>query len=94
MDTFYSLDKHYITSQGSFWAGMFVILGVCAVTFHTAAAWGLGHVGERLACWLRHSCFEAMMRRNIGYFEMPENSLGALMSRLQTETQQIHKISG
>lgn len=34
------------------------------------------------------------MRRNIGWFEAPENSLGSLCSRLETETQQIHKISG
>lgn len=94
MNVFYSTDKDYIIERGSFWAGMFVVLGVCAVTFYTTAFWGLGNVSERLACWLRKSCFEAMIRRPIGYFDMPENNLGALTSRLETETQQIHKISG
>eukprot|EP00624_Nannochloropsis_granulata_P003403 evm.model.NODE_27191_length_32237_cov_31.285324.8 len=94
MNVFYSTDKNYIIERGSFWAGMFVLLGVSAVTFYTTAFWGLGNVSERLACWLRKSCFEAMIRRNIGWFDMPENNLGALSSRLETETQQIHKISG
>jgi hypothetical protein len=62
MDTFYSPDKNYILSRGSFWSGMFVILGVSAITFYTLAFWGLGHVSERLSCWLRKSCFEAMVR--------------------------------
>ncbi len=94
MNVFYSTDKNYIIERGSFWAGMFVLLGVSAVTFYTTAFWGLGNVSERLVCWLRKSCFEAMIRRNIGWFDMPENNLGALSSRLETETQQIHKISG
>lgn len=94
MNTFYSLDKKEIISKGEFWSGCFVGLGLGAITFYTIAFWGLGHVSERLACWLRQSCFTAMMRRHIGWFEMPENSLGALTARLETETQQIHKISG
>lgn len=94
MNTFYSNDKEYILTKGSFWSGMFVILAVCAVTFHTLAFWGLGNVAERLACWLRKSCFEAMIRRAPGWFDLPENNIGALTARLETETQQIHKISG
>lgn len=94
MDTFYATDAETITTKGSFWSSMFVVLGSCAIIFYTLAFWGLGHVAERLACWLRLSCFEAMLRRNIGWFEMPENSLGALTARLETETQRIHKISG
>lgn len=62
MNTFYSTDKEYLLERGSFWSGMFVVLGVCAVTFYTTAFWGLGNVSERLACWLRKSCFEAMLR--------------------------------
>lgn len=72
MDTFYSPDAGYIREKGAFWAGMFVVLGTCAITFYTLAFWGLGHVAERLACWLRLSCFEAMLRRHIGWFELPE----------------------
>jgi len=62
MNVFYSTDKDYVIERGSFWAGMFVVLGVCAITFYTPAFWGLGNVSERLACWLRKSCFEAMLR--------------------------------
>ena len=94
MNTFYSTDKDYIIERGSFWAGMFVVLGACAIFFYTLAFWGLGNVAERLACWLRKSCFEAMLRRDVGWFDLPENNLGALTARLETETQQIHKISG
>jgi ATP-binding cassette, subfamily B (MDR/TAP), member 1 len=35
-----------------------------------------------------------MMRRNIGWFDMPKNNLGSLTTRLELETQQIHKLTG
>jgi ATP-binding cassette subfamily B (MDR/TAP) protein 1 len=62
MSVFYSTDRDYILERGSFWAGMFVVLGSAAILFYTLAFWGLGNVAERLAAWLRKGCFEAMLR--------------------------------
>ena len=70
------------------------MLGCASITFYTFAFYGLGNVAERLARWLRENCFQALLRRNIGYFDMPVNNVGALTTRLETETQQIHKITG
>ena len=35
-----------------------------------------------------------MMRRDVGWFDLPENNLGSLTSRLETETQMIHSLTG
>jgi hypothetical protein len=43
------------------------LLGVASVTFYTLSFWGLGHVAEHLTRWLRGQCFQAMLRRDIGW---------------------------
>lgn len=73
---------------------MFVLLGGCAITFYMFVFYGLGVVSERLARQLREECFEAMMRRNIAWFDREENNLGSLAVRLESDTTQIHKLSG
>ncbi|EKU20418.1 hypothetical protein NGA_0545900 [Nannochloropsis gaditana CCMP526] len=47
MSVFYSTDRDYILERGSFWAGMFVVLGSAAILFYTLAFWGLGNTQNR-----------------------------------------------
>lgn len=63
----YSFDPAYVRTKGEFWSGMFVLLGVGSITFYTLSFWGLGNVAERLTFWLRQQCYEAIMRRNVGW---------------------------
>lgn len=48
MNTFYSTDKEYIVERGSFWAGMFVVLGSCAILF---ILWPFGVWAMWLSVW-------------------------------------------
>jgi len=34
------------------------------------------------------------MRRDVGWFDLPENNVGSLTTRLETETQMIHSLTG
>lgn len=41
--------------------------------------------GEKLTRRIRKMMFEAMMRQEIGWFDLKENSVGALCTRLSSE---------
>ncbi|KAI8820141.1 P-loop containing nucleoside triphosphate hydrolase protein [Fimicolochytrium jonesii] len=46
-------------------------------------------VGERMTRRMRHLSFRAILSQEIGFFDLPENSTGALASRLATDAQQM-----
>ena len=51
-------------------------------------------VGERISSKLRSDMFEAMLRREITYFDDEQNSTGNLTTRLSDESRIVHKAYG
>lgn len=54
----------------------------------------LGAAGESLTYKLRSASFRHLLRMEIGFFDMPENSVGALGVRLATESTRVRGLSG
>lgn len=50
--------------------------------------------GEKLTRRIRRMMFEAMMRQEIGWFDLKENSVGALCTKLSSEAANIQGVSG
>ena len=49
--------------------------------------------GERLTLRMRRLAFEAMLRQEIGWFDDPRNSTGALCARLSADAAAIQGVS-
>jgi len=63
----------------------FVIFAIVIGIGYVTQFWTFGVVGERMTTRLRTELFEAFLRQEIGYFDLKENSVGALTSKLATD---------
>ncbi|ETI35172.1 hypothetical protein F443_18436 [Phytophthora nicotianae P1569] len=62
--------------------GLAVFFGVSVMMQH----YGFGVVSQRLVSRVRLATFSAMLEQEIGWFDLDENSSGALVSRLSTDS--------
>nr|XP_033787111.1 ATP-dependent translocase ABCB1 [Geotrypetes seraphini] len=67
--------------------------GISFITFFLQG-FTFGKSGEILTKRLRLLAFKAMLRQEIGWFDDPKNSTGALTTRLATDASQVHGATG
>lgn len=79
-----------LKSESNFWALMFFFLAIA--TFFSYG--GIGFVWTRLAFIMtrsyRSEYFAALTRQDIAFYDHPDNSSGALTSRLSSDPQNVH----
>lgn len=86
-------DPNKLRRDADFWSLMFLVLAI--VSFFSAGlrvgvfAW----CGEALTRRLRSMSFEAMVRQEMGFFDLPENGTGILGAKLATEAEDIKGLS-
>mmetsp|Transcript_18040 Transcript_18040/g.24763 ORF Transcript_18040/g.24763 Transcript_18040/m.24763 type:complete len:1356 (+) Transcript_18040:119-4186(+) len=76
--------------QAGYFLGLAVDAGVGAVLQKYAIA----QVGERIVMKLRSDQFQAVVRREIGFFDRKENVVGKLTSRLANDARSVTKATG
>lgn len=76
------------------WCLVFVFLGVVGFVGNALQHSALGVYGEKLSKLLRSFAFRSLLRQEIGYFDMKENSLGALTSRLSRDAGAVKGLTG
>ena len=69
-------------------------MAIAAFVFSGLQFWGIAQVGERVSMRLRSDYFEAIMRREIGYFDLEENAVGVITSRLADDSRIVTKATG
>ncbi|CAI5536824.1 unnamed protein product [Closterium sp. Naga37s-1] len=92
--TFYNPDISQMRSDADFWASLFVVLGAsaCVTSFFQYMFFGV--VGNALIRRVRVMCFATVLRQEIGWFDMEENSSGAIGARLATDAAQVRNMVG
>ncbi|XP_066571517.1 ATP-dependent translocase ABCB1 [Amia ocellicauda] len=87
-------DPSIVEKQSAFFSLMFVLIG--AISFFTLFFQGFsfGKAGEILTMRLRFKAFKAMLRQELGWFDDPKNSVGALTTRLATDAAQVQGATG
>ncbi|KAL4617085.1 multidrug resistance protein 1-like, partial [Arapaima gigas] len=91
---FAGTDPNAVRQKSTFFCLMFVAIG--AVSFVTMFLQGFtfGKSGEILTMKLRYMAFKAMLRQELGWFDDPKNSVGALTTRLATDAAQVQGATG
>ena len=72
----------------------FLFFGAASLVGNVLSGCGFSVAGYRLSARMRTLVFEAIIRRNIGWFDMPEHSVGELTSRLEADAEEVAKLSG
>uniref|UniRef100_A0A7N6B0Q5 ATP-binding cassette, sub-family B (MDR/TAP), member 4 n=1 Tax=Anabas testudineus TaxID=64144 RepID=A0A7N6B0Q5_ANATE len=87
-------DLDVVKERSTFFSLMFAVIG--GVSFFTMFLQGFcfGKSGEILTLKLRLRAFKSMMRQDLGWFDNPKNSVGALTTRLATDAAQVQGATG
>ncbi|KAK1412487.1 hypothetical protein QVD17_33778 [Tagetes erecta] len=91
--TFYE-PPHKMKSDSRFWALMFVILGVVSFLAYPGRSYLFSVAGSKLIKRIRSLCFEKVISMEVGWFDKPENSSGAVGARLSTDAASVRGLVG
>ncbi|ETI43162.1 hypothetical protein F441_11825 [Phytophthora nicotianae CJ01A1] len=85
---FFHLDytKSEMMHDARWWAIGFIGLGILFAISITLQHYGFAVVSQNLVTRVRLATFSAMLHQEIGWFDLDENSSGALVSRLATDS--------
>ena len=81
-------------SETNEWSMFFAITGLIAGIANFLQIHFMGLSGMSFTTRMRQSAFNALLRRNPGYFDMPENSIGALTTRLSDDASAMKGATG
>lgn len=87
-------DKEFVRQQSTFFSLMFAVIGGVAFVTMFLQGFCFGKSGEILTLKLRLKAFTAIMRQDLGWFDDPKNSVGALTTRLATDAAQVQGATG
>lgn len=85
---------HELRKGSKFWALMFVALGSASLVAYPATAYLLGVAGNRLIRRIRLMCFEKLVNTEVGWFDAPERSSGAIGARLSADAAYVRALVG
>ncbi|KAK3940355.1 P-loop containing nucleoside triphosphate hydrolase protein [Diplogelasinospora grovesii] len=83
-----------IQSDASFWCLMFLMLAFVMFISFSMQGVIFAKCSERLVHRVRDRSFRSMLRQDVEFFDLDENSAGALTSFLSTETTHVAGLSG
>ena len=77
-----------------FWALMFMVLGLASLLIIPARAYFFSVAGCKLIQRIRLICFEKVVNMDVGWFDEPENSSGAVGARLSADAASVRALVG
>ncbi|KAL3277068.1 hypothetical protein HHI36_012429 [Cryptolaemus montrouzieri] len=72
----------------------YLLLGIVAMLLYIIQIYAFGLAGENLTLRMRTELFVAMLKQEVGWFDRAENSVGALCTRLSSDSGDIQGASG
>merc|ERR1711871_117962 len=93
-DMFYNNDTDELRTEAAEVSLYYILLASVALIFSTMQFWGSAKVCERVSMTLRSMFFEAILRREVGYFDAEENSAGSLIARLSDDSRSVARAMG
>uniref|UniRef100_A0A8C5I326 ATP-binding cassette sub-family B member 5 n=1 Tax=Gouania willdenowi TaxID=441366 RepID=A0A8C5I326_GOUWI len=87
-------DKERVRERSTFFSLMFLAIGGISFVTMFLQGYCFGKSGEVLTLKLRLGAFKSMMRQDLGWFDNPKNSVGALTTRLATDAAQVQGAAG
>ncbi|KAF5577862.1 leptomycin B resistance pmd1 [Fusarium pseudocircinatum] len=91
MDVFNADDMQ---KQGNFLALMFFIMALGLIIVYGILGWATNVVSQTFAQRIREDLFSSIIRQDLAFFDRPENTVGALTSRIDSYAQAIFELMG
>ncbi|KAL4935116.1 hypothetical protein BDV06DRAFT_234625 [Aspergillus oleicola] len=81
-------------SHGNFIALMFFIMSLGILVVYFVMGWCTNTIAQTLSRKMRREILESFLRQDLRFFDRPENTVGALISRLDSHPQAILELMG
>ncbi|XP_027754516.1 multidrug resistance protein 1 isoform X1 [Empidonax traillii] len=91
---FSETDKDLLRQKSDLYSLLFLVLGIISFFTFFLQGFTFGKSGEILTMRLRFMAFKAMLRQDMGWFDNPKNSTGALTTRLANDASQVKGATG
>ncbi|KAF5733430.1 ATP binding cassette subfamily B4 isoform 1 [Tripterygium wilfordii] len=78
----------------SFWALIYLLLGFVTFLAYPSMNYFFAVAGGRLIRRIRALCFEKVVHMEVGWFDLPENSSGAIGARLSADAASVRALVG
>ena len=91
--TFYKPPSE-IQKDARFWALMFFVLGMVSFIVYPIKSYCFAVAGSRLIQRIRSMCFERVLHMEVGWFDEPEHSNGAIGARLSADAAAVRSLVG
>ncbi|KAG7971186.1 hypothetical protein I3843_07G123200 [Carya illinoinensis] len=91
--TFYE-PPNELKKDSKFWAIMFIILGLASLLVIPARSYFFAVAGCKLIQRIRVICFEKVVHMEVGWFDEPEHSSGAIGARLSADAASVRALVG
>ena len=85
---------HERKKDANFWSIMFLVLGAVSFLSAPARSYLFSVAGCKLIERIRLMCFEKVVHKEIGWFDEPENSSGAIGARLSADAATVRALVG
>uniref|UniRef100_A0ABM5GNJ0 ATP-dependent translocase ABCB1 isoform X1 n=1 Tax=Pogona vitticeps TaxID=103695 RepID=A0ABM5GNJ0_9SAUR len=83
-----------VREKSNMYCLMFLGIGVLSFITFFLQGFSFGRAGEILTMKLRYMGFKAILRQDIGWFDDPQNSTGALTARLANDASEVKGATG
>lgn len=80
--------------DSKFWALMFMVLGIASFLIIPLRGYFFAVAGSKLVQRIRLMCFEKVVNMEVGWFDEPENSSGAIGARLSADAASVRALVG
>ncbi|XP_063180837.1 ATP-dependent translocase ABCB1 [Chroicocephalus ridibundus] len=91
---FSETDDNILREKSNLYSLLFLVLGIISFFTFFFQGFTFGKAGEILTMRLRFMAFKAMLRQDMGWFDNPKNSTGALTTRLANDASQVKGATG
>lgn len=85
---------HELRKDSKFWALMFMTLGVASFLIYPVRTYFFSVAGSKLIQRIRSMCFEKVVNMEIGWFDEPAHSSGAIGARLSADAATVRSLVG
>uniref|UniRef100_A0A0D2Y9I2 Leptomycin B resistance protein pmd1 n=1 Tax=Fusarium oxysporum (strain Fo5176) TaxID=660025 RepID=A0A0D2Y9I2_FUSOF len=80
--------------QGNFLALMFFVMALGLIIVYGILGWATNVVSQTFAQRIREDLLSSIIRQDLAFFDRPENTVGALTSRIDSYAQAIFELMG
>ncbi|KAL4995083.1 P-loop containing nucleoside triphosphate hydrolase protein [Aspergillus recurvatus] len=87
-------DSPNFVARGNFIALMFFVMSLGILVIYFVMGWSTNTIAQTLSRKLRREIFSSFLRQDLQFFDRPENTVGALVGRLDSYPQAILELMG